>query len=83
MASQAPLVGSELIDCARANSERGIEIAAIRCGYGEDIAAFERQLQKAGEHIGVKIHSFHDLNDTPNDLKEPEIVIAPESATQF
>jgi hypothetical protein len=83
MASEAPLVGTELIDCARANSNQGIEAAAQRCGYGDDLATFERELQKAGEYIGVEIKSFQDLSDTQENLKEPRIVIAPDSPTQL
>ncbi|MBD1909975.1 MULTISPECIES: hypothetical protein [unclassified Leptolyngbya] len=64
MASTERLTGSELIDCARANSSQGIRAAASRCGYGSNIAAFEAALREAGEHIGVDIPSFEDLYDT-------------------
>jgi hypothetical protein len=61
MASSVPLHGTELIDCAQANAKQGIETAAWLSGYGEDISAFERELQQASERIGVKINSFQDL----------------------
>lgn len=61
MASSVPLHGTELIDCAQANAKQGIETAARLSGYGDDIPAFERELQQASERIGVKINSFQDL----------------------
>jgi hypothetical protein len=83
MASPTPLIGAELIDCARANGNQGIEVAAQRCGYGEDIATFELELQKAGEHIGTEINSFADLIQTPKDKRNTGVVFAPESPTQL
>jgi hypothetical protein len=83
MTSQSPLVGLELIDCAKANSNQEIKVAARLCGYGEEVATFESELQKAGEDMGIKIHSFYDLSDTPDESKEREIIIAPESTTQL
>jgi hypothetical protein len=61
MASPTPLHGIDLIDCAQANALQGVETAAQFCGYGEDIKAFERELQEAGERIGVKINVLSDL----------------------
>lgn len=55
MASSAPLKGTDLIDCARANASKEIEITAQRCGYGEDIATFERELKQAGDYIGGRL----------------------------
>ena len=82
MASEKPLSGAELIDCARANIAEGIEVTAKRCGYGNDIAAFQRELHKAGQSLGLDISEFRDLN--PNlKIDTPGIEIAPESTTQF
>lgn len=84
MASSAPLQGSELIDCARANGNKGIAIAAQRCGYGDDLAIFEQELKKAGEAIGVEIQSFDDLIDTPKEKdRETGIEVAPERQPDF
>ncbi|MDX2215242.1 MAG: hypothetical protein SFY66_18405 [Oculatellaceae cyanobacterium bins.114] len=84
MASPEPLYGTDLIDCAKANSNQGIEAAAERCGYGTDIAAFERELKKAGEHIGVEINSFGDLGTpTPFDRSQLGIEIAPETPDEL
>lgn len=80
----APLYGTDLIDCAEANATKGIEVAAQRCGYGEDLANFERELRKAGNHIGIEIHSFNDLiKNQPKSEQEPGIEVAPESPTQL
>jgi hypothetical protein len=79
MASPETLYGTDLIDCAKANSNQGIEVAAERCGYGNDLATFERELKKAGEHIGVEINSFGDLGaPTPFSQKDLGIVVAPD-----
>lgn len=83
MASAAPLTGSELIDCARANGPKGVEVAASRCGYGDDITAFESALQKAGEHIGTQINSFEDLAKPPDDRQETGVEVAPESLSEL
>lgn len=80
------LSGSELIDCARANLTKGIEVTAQRCGYGTDIEAFEHELQRAGESIGVKISGFKDLTTgrTIDRLEdEPSVEVAPESLTEL
>lgn len=83
MASPAPLYGTDLIDCARANGPKGIEVAAQRCGYGDDFATFERELSKAGDMIGVEIQGFHDLVTDQRKQQEPGIEIAPDSPTQL
>lgn len=82
MASAAPLTGSELIDCAKANSTKGAEVAASRCGY-DDIPTFETALKKAGEHIGVTINSFADLVRSSSDRQSTGAEIAPESLTDL
>ena len=84
MASSKPLKGSELIDCARANSKESITVAAYRCGYGEDIAEFEEQLQQAGAAIEVEINRFTELTDTTAPKTEKSgVIIAPDSATEL
>lgn len=84
MASAKPLRATELIDCAKANAKEEIQVVSERCGYGRDIAAFERELKKACDYIGVKIESFEDFrDDTRNHSKDKDIEIAPETPTQF
>lgn len=82
MASSAPLQGTDLIDCAKANATKGIEVAAQRCGYGEDLATFEHELKQAGNYIGVEIHSFNDLIASQSE-QEPGIEVSPDSPTQL
>jgi hypothetical protein len=77
MTSSIPLQGTELIDCVRANGNKGIAVVAQRCGYHNDIALFEQELKKAGEAIGVEIQSFNHLVDTPPaGSRKPGIEIA-------
>ncbi|MCU0570987.1 MAG: hypothetical protein MUF49_31020 [Oculatellaceae cyanobacterium Prado106] len=82
MASFTPLQGTDLIDCARANSMEGITAAAERCGYGHDLNAFERQLEQACQAIGVDIHSFRDLLVT-NTGDRTGVEFAPDSTIQI
>ncbi|MGQ9873105.1 hypothetical protein [Leptodesmis sp.] len=83
MASSAPLTGAELIDCARANGKEGIVAACQRCGYGEDLTAFEQALHQAGDHIGVAINHFEDLLEPPADTRAEGIEVAPDSYNQL
>lgn len=82
MASSGPLRDTDLIDCARANFTKGIEVTAQRCGYGQDLAAFEQALNQAGEHIGVKIHHFEDLA-TDQQSDERGVEVGPDTPTQL
>lgn len=79
MTSPTPLQSLELIDCARANSKNGIAIASQLCGYDNNVVLFEQELKKACESIGVTIHDFHDLMDTPPQ-KNNTIGISPETS---
>lgn len=82
MTSSAPLKGTDLIDCARANAKKGIEVTAQRCGYGNDLATFERELQLAGNHIGVEIHSFDDLIHTGR-TQQAGVEVGPDSLSEL
>ena len=80
MASSTPLHDNELIDCAKANAKYEIEVVSERCGYGNDIATFERELKKACNSIGIEIESFQDLRaDKPKNEAETGAEIAPEA----
>lgn len=84
MASSKPLLGIELIDCAKANAKQGIEIAAKLCGYGEDISAFERELKQAGQNTGISIDSLSDLITEPQVIKKGRgVSIAPDSESNL
>jgi hypothetical protein len=82
MSSSSPLQGYELIDCARANAKKGIEIAAQRCGYGDDLTQFEQSLRQAGKAIAVEIHSFDDLIN-PTAHQERGVEVGPRTSTQL
>jgi hypothetical protein len=84
MASPTPLHGSELIDCANANANQGIEVAANLCGYSGDILTFERELESAAQKMGIKLQGFQDLIkkvEIPGQVKGE--IIAPDSATEL
>lgn len=84
MTSPAPLHGTELIDCVKANAKKEIEIVSEHCGYGQNIDAFEQELKKACNSIGIEIEGFKDLREDKSDqIKERKVVIAPETPTQF
>ena len=82
MTSSAPLRGTDLIDCARANAKQGVEVAAQRRGYGSDLATFERELQRAGEHIGVEIHGFDGLIHT-GETRQAGVEVGPDTLSEL
>lgn len=83
MTTPAPLEGIELIDCARANGDDGIEVAAERCGYGDDLETFEAELKKACLAIGVEFNSFNDILKSTDSSKDAGTIVAPDSPTQL
>jgi hypothetical protein len=83
MATSEPLKRAELIDCARANGSFGLEVAAERCGYGQDIAKFQQELKHACESIGVEFHSFEDLVKPLESEQDLGVVIAPDATNQL
>lgn len=84
MASHNQLHGVELIDCAKANAKQGIETATELCGYGQNVNAFQAELKKACQDIGVEIHELSDLITTQQTVRqEGGFDIAPESATEL
>ena len=77
LSGEQPLVGAELIDCARANACQGIEVAAKLCGYGEDVSRFQEALKQAGQRMGLQIESLGDLIDRSG------IEVAPETPSSL
>ena len=77
LSGKQPLTGVELIDCARANAERGVEIATQLCGYGQEIGRFQEALKQAGTKIGLDIKSLGDLLGTPG------IEVAPDTPSSL
>jgi hypothetical protein len=62
MASSSPLEGVILVDCAKANIENGVETAAVQCGYGSDVAAFQAALKSACAEMNIELQEFADLS---------------------
>ncbi len=83
MASSIPLTGTELIDCARANYNAGLELAAKRCGYGQDLKTFESQLQQDCDRMGISIDSFKDLVLIEHRIGQSGMEIAPNTKAEL
>lgn len=85
MASLQPLHDRELVDCARANANQGIEIAAYQCGYGDDINTFAQELRQACEKMNLRVKELNQLitdQDMILKLGTGEI-IAPQTASEL
>ena len=83
MTAPTPLHGTELVDCAQANANQGIEVAANLCGYSNDIVTFERELQAAAHKMGITLHGFQGLLKSPEVQRQPGIEIAPDTSTEL
>lgn len=81
--TSSPLHGTDLIDCAKANANKGIEVASQRCGYENDITTFERELKKAYDYIGVEFQGFSNMTVDRTTEQEAGVIIAPETRTQL
>ena len=82
MTSPQPLHGIELVDCAQANARSGWSIASQQCGYGNNIKAFQKELQKASSEIGIHIDSLEELILEIQRI-EREQVFSPDSSGQI
>ena len=85
MASPKPLHDTELVDCARANANQGIETATYQCGYGNDINTFAQELRQACEKMNLQVKELKELitdQDMILKLGTGEI-IAPETASEL
>ncbi len=84
MASSTPLMGTDLIDCAKANAKQGIETAAYLCGYGKNLDNFKQNLVQACDNIGVQIYELSDLITDQQTVKESGgLEIAPETPSNL
>ncbi len=84
LAGALPLTGTDLIDCARANSSQGLATTASLCGYGEAQGRFLEALKQAGEKMGLEIESLSDLMDEPKNLKGRRgIELAPDTSSSL
>jgi hypothetical protein len=84
MASQTPLKGIELVDCAKANAKQGIETAAELCGYGGDMSTFSQELKQACQDIGVDIDELSDLiTDQQTVMRDGGVEVAPDTPSEL
>ena len=84
MASETPLIGVVLVDCARANAERGLAIATKQCGYGDDTESFQAALKSACSDMGVDIEGLSDLlESTQQPTRTIGIEIAPKTQSDL
>ncbi|AGY57561.1 hypothetical protein [Gloeobacter kilaueensis] len=83
MATEA-LKGSELIDCAKANADLGMQVACERCGYGRDEALFFSELKRACAAIGIELEDFDELViDSRRGIVDEGVEIAPDSTARL
>ncbi|MBD2167410.1 hypothetical protein H6G04_23755 [Calothrix membranacea FACHB-236] len=85
MASTTPLLGTELVDCARANAKQGIETAAYQCGYGNDLNRFAQELRQACEDMNLQVKELTELitdQDLILQIGTGEVV-APDTASEL
>lgn len=61
LSGEHPLVGEELINCARANVSRGLATAAQLCGYAADVNRFRSALKQTTIEMGLEIESLQKL----------------------
>ncbi|MEC4892593.1 MAG: hypothetical protein SAL07_20810 [Oscillatoria sp. PMC 1051.18] len=84
MAASEPLTGTDLIDCAKANANQGIETAAKQCGYGDDLSRFQTALKQACHHIGIEISELSDLiTDQDNVINKGGVKVAPDTPSSL
>lgn len=81
MTTKTPLIGSELIDCARANAKFGLQVAAERCGYEGKVDEFRQELQRACHQMKLKIDTLAELLLT--EISQPTKAISPTSMNQL
>ena len=61
LSGKEPLTGEELVNCAKGNAYSGLNNTAKLCGYGIDIQAFQENLQKTLNNMGLDIKSIKSL----------------------
>ncbi len=84
MSAQSPLTGPVLVSCAKANLTAGIETAAQKCGYGDDVEGFKAALNTACSDMGVELEEFSDLLTDQQQVKvEGGLEVAPETPTEL
>jgi hypothetical protein len=82
MASPERLQGAELIDCAKANGKKGVEIAAERCGFGTNLETFDQALREACGAIGIEVTGFDELVNR-RQQQQTGVEVGPDTPSQL
>lgn len=61
LSGKTPLQGEELINCARANTSAGVEMAAKLCGFAENIEGFQSSLKTTAQELELPLESLTKL----------------------
>ena len=61
LSGKEPLMGEELVNCAKGNAYAGVQETAKLCGYVSDIESFKNNLNQAVEDMGLEIKSIKSL----------------------
>ncbi len=84
MTAKQPLRGIDLVDCAKANAKQGLTVAALQCGYGDNLEQFMANVKQACHDMGVEIQDLKELMSEPPRLSPDRgIEIAPDTDNQL
>ena len=84
MASEKPLEGVILIDCAKSNAKQGLAVATKQCGFGEDTERFITTLKQACQNMGVEFNQLEDLVTEQQQVKrQGGIEVAPDTPAEL
>jgi hypothetical protein len=61
LSGKEPVIGQELVNCAKGNAYSGIANTAKLCGYDSDLEKFKANLNQAIEDLGLDIKSIKSL----------------------
>ncbi|MGF1568246.1 MAG: hypothetical protein ACFCVD_09280 [Nodosilinea sp.] len=84
VASNYPLTGIELVDCAKSCARQGLEMATRQCGYGDDSEKFVASLRAACQAMGIHIDSLDDLITEQQQVQnQGGVEIAPDTPSEL
>jgi len=63
LSGKEPLIGAELINCARGNGYTGVENTAKLCGYASGLKDFRAALKQACDKAGLDITAIKSLSN--------------------
>lgn len=61
LSGKAPLVGKELVNCAKGNAYTGLANTASLCGYASDVEGFIQNVRQATSEMGLDIAKIGSL----------------------